>query len=100
MEGLSTGKKWCRVGFGFPSLLIRQQGGAFAVLGHDFAAADTVFAEKLGEPDTNRQNEQERTNGESEDPLELQNRVLGEKLANASSCQARLEFAYHGHERG
>ena len=64
-----------------PRLLVSKQRSTLAILLNDLAALEGVIAET----DRNGGNEQDTTDREGEDPLELKDRYLGEELANSGS---------------
>lgn len=68
-------------------LLVCKQRSALAVLGHNLATLERVLTEKTRDADCEREDEKDGADGKGEDPLELQNRELGEELADAGGCE-------------
>jgi hypothetical protein len=77
-----------------PRLLVSKQRSTLAVLLNDLAALEGITAEKTGNTDRKREDEQDSTDREGEDPLELKDRYLGEELAHSSSCSRLVRLKY------
>lgn len=65
------------------SLFVGKQRSAFTVLLDDLSTLEGITAKETRDPNGEGQNEQEATDGESEDPLELENGNFGEELTDA-----------------
>jgi hypothetical protein len=69
-----------------PRLLVSKQRSTLAILLNDLAALEGVTAEKTRNTDRKREDEQNSTDREGKDPLELKDRYLRKELANSGSC--------------
>jgi hypothetical protein len=67
-------------------LLIGQQGRTLTILADNLATGEGVASKKTRHADRKREDEQEATDGEGEDPLELEEVRACEELADAGCC--------------
>lgn len=61
---------------------ITQQRSAFPILGNDL----TALKRRLAARDTERKDEEQSADSEGKDPLQLQDRKLGQELAHSGRC--------------
>lgn len=83
-------------GLEVPRLLVGKQRSTLAILLNDLAALEGITAEKTRNADRQREDEQDTTDREGEDPLELKDRYLGEELAHSGRESKNRELKANG----
>lgn len=66
-------------------LLVSEQRRSLAILADNLSAREGIAAQKSRHADSERKEEQDTTDGESEDPLQLQDGQLAKELADTGS---------------
>ena len=68
------------------NLLVSQQRRPLAVFADNLASRERITAHEAWHTDGQREDKEDGTNCEGEDPLKLENGKLGEELADTSGC--------------